>query len=76
MQLCQGILGVPKFHQAFYVAFIFHFFPFLAEEGHEFLPPVKTPTDVVGLEAASLPAPQSVIALQNISLKHPYIEIQ
>ncbi|XP_060125045.1 TBC1 domain family member 2A isoform X2 [Zootoca vivipara] len=44
---------------------------------HEFLPPVKTPTDVVGLKAASLPAPlQPSHALQNISLKHPWIEIQ
>ncbi|XP_066470090.1 TBC1 domain family member 2A [Tiliqua scincoides] len=47
-----------------------------SEEGHEFFPPVKTPTNVVGLEAAFLPAPQSAIALQNISLKHPWIEIQ
>ncbi|XP_033028643.1 TBC1 domain family member 2A [Lacerta agilis] len=47
------------------------------ETEHEFLPPVKTPTDVVGLKAASLPAPlQPSHALQNISLKHPWIEIQ
>nr|XP_020664641.1 TBC1 domain family member 2A [Pogona vitticeps] len=44
---------------------------------HEFLPPVKTPADdVVGIKAASLPAPQLSVALQNISLKHPWIEIQ
>lgn len=41
-----------------------------------FLPPVKTPTEVVGLQAASLPAPQTATALQNISLKHPWTEIQ
>ncbi|XP_062984561.1 TBC1 domain family member 2A [Elgaria multicarinata webbii] len=46
------------------------------EAEHEFLPPVKTPTDVVGIKAASLPAPQTSIVLQNISLKHPWIEIQ
>ncbi|KAJ7334968.1 hypothetical protein JRQ81_012909 [Phrynocephalus forsythii] len=46
------------------------------ETEHEFLPPVKTPTDVVGIKAASLPAPQFSLALQNISLKHPWIEIQ
>ncbi|XP_044274838.1 TBC1 domain family member 2A [Varanus komodoensis] len=46
------------------------------EAEHEFLPPVKTPTDVVGLETACLPAPQSSIVLQNLSLKHPWIEIQ
>uniref|UniRef100_A0A8C8VFM7 TBC1 domain family member 2 n=1 Tax=Pelusios castaneus TaxID=367368 RepID=A0A8C8VFM7_9SAUR len=45
-------------------------------EGDEFLPPVKTPTDVVGLKAASLPAPQLPAALQNISLKHPWTELQ
>nr|XP_042716970.1 TBC1 domain family member 2A [Chrysemys picta bellii] len=45
-------------------------------EGEGFLPPVKTPTDVVGLKAASLPAPQLSDALQNISLKHPWTEIQ
>ncbi|XP_030422836.1 TBC1 domain family member 2A isoform X5 [Gopherus evgoodei] len=45
-------------------------------EGEGFLPPVKTPTDVVGLKAASLPAPQLSAALQNISLKHPWTEIQ
>ncbi|OXB66112.1 hypothetical protein ASZ78_012455 [Callipepla squamata] len=41
-----------------------------------FLPPVKTPTEVVGLLAASLPAPQTATTLQNISLKHPWTEIQ
>uniref|UniRef100_A0A670K752 TBC1 domain family member 2 n=1 Tax=Podarcis muralis TaxID=64176 RepID=A0A670K752_PODMU len=52
------------------------FFPSIAEAEHEFLPPVKTPTDVVGPKAASLPAPlQPSHALQNISLKHPWIEI-
>ncbi|XP_073202122.1 TBC1 domain family member 2A isoform X4 [Lepidochelys kempii] len=45
-------------------------------EGEGFFPPVKTPTDVVGLKAASLPAPQLPAALQNISLKHPWTEIQ
>ncbi|XP_029459785.1 TBC1 domain family member 2A isoform X2 [Rhinatrema bivittatum] len=42
----------------------------------DFLPPVKTPTEVVGTSAASLPAPQQSSALQNISLKHPLTEIQ
>ncbi|XP_058027091.1 TBC1 domain family member 2A isoform X2 [Ahaetulla prasina] len=46
------------------------------EAEQDFLPPVKTPTDVVGIKAASLPAPPTSIALQNISLKHPWIEIQ
>uniref|UniRef100_A0A8C5TIC8 TBC1 domain family member 2 n=1 Tax=Malurus cyaneus samueli TaxID=2593467 RepID=A0A8C5TIC8_9PASS len=40
-----------------------------------FLPLVKTPTEAVGLKAASLPAPQTSTALQNISLKHPWTEI-
>ncbi|XP_075771111.1 TBC1 domain family member 2A isoform X2 [Pelodiscus sinensis] len=35
--------------------------------GEEFLPPVKTPTDVGGTKAAPL---------QNLSLKHPWTEIQ
>ncbi|XP_042310527.1 TBC1 domain family member 2A isoform X2 [Sceloporus undulatus] len=44
---------------------------------HAFLPSVKTPTDdIVGITAAFLPPPQPSIALQNISLKHPWIEIQ
>ncbi|KAG8130316.1 hypothetical protein E2320_016861, partial [Naja naja] len=46
------------------------------EAEQDFLPLVKTPTDVVGIKAASLPAPPTSIALQNISLKHPWIEIQ
>ncbi|NXJ01007.1 TBD2A protein, partial [Psophia crepitans] len=45
-------------------------------DNEDFLPPVKTPTEVVGLKAASLPAPQTSTALQNISLKHPWTEIQ
>ncbi|XP_069486705.1 TBC1 domain family member 2A isoform X2 [Ambystoma mexicanum] len=46
------------------------------DSGEEFLPPVKTPTEAVGLTVASLPAPQQSTALQNISLKHPWTEIQ
>ncbi|NXT73889.1 TBD2A protein, partial [Zapornia atra] len=45
-------------------------------DSEDFLPPVKTPTEAVGLQAASLPAPQTSTALQNISLKHPWTEIQ
>ncbi|KFP36046.1 TBC1 domain family member 2A, partial [Chlamydotis macqueenii] len=45
-------------------------------ENEDFLPPVKTPTEAVGLKAASLPAPRMSTALQNISLKHPWTEIQ
>ncbi|NWR49490.1 TBD2A protein, partial [Regulus satrapa] len=45
-------------------------------DNEDFLPLVKTPTDAVGLKAASLPAPQTSTALQNISLKHPWTEIQ
>ncbi|NWV28945.1 TBD2A protein, partial [Origma solitaria] len=45
-------------------------------DNEDFLPLVKTPTEVVGLKAASLPAPQTSTALQNISLKHPWTEIQ
>lgn len=45
-------------------------------DSEAFMPPVKTPTEVVGLKAASLPAPQTSTALQNISLKHPWTEIQ
>ncbi|NXJ86240.1 TBD2A protein, partial [Trogon melanurus] len=45
-------------------------------DNEDFLPPVKTPTEAVGLKAASLPAPQTSTALQNISLKHPWTEIQ
>ncbi|XP_075460436.1 TBC1 domain family member 2A isoform X2 [Ascaphus truei] len=40
------------------------------------MPPVKTPTEVVGVEVASLPAPQESTSLQNISLRHPWTEIQ
>ncbi|XP_064032808.1 TBC1 domain family member 2A isoform X2 [Pogoniulus pusillus] len=45
-------------------------------DSEDFLPPVKTPTESVGLKAASLPAPQTSTALHNISLKHPWTEIQ
>ncbi|NWV43553.1 TBD2A protein, partial [Grantiella picta] len=45
-------------------------------DNEDFLPLVKTPTEVVGLKAASLPAPQTSTGLQNISLKHPWTEIQ
>ncbi|NXS43883.1 TBD2A protein, partial [Balaeniceps rex] len=45
-------------------------------DNEDFLPPVKTPTEAVGLKAASLPAPQTSTALNNISLKHPWTEIQ
>ncbi|KAM8983817.1 TBC1 domain family member 2A isoform 2-T3 [Ara ararauna] len=45
-------------------------------DNEDFLPLVKTPTEAVGLKAASLPAPQISTALQNISLKHPWTEIQ
>lgn len=41
-----------------------------------FLPPVQTPTELVGLTAASMPAPQESTSIQNISLKHPWKEIQ
>ncbi|XP_039189615.1 TBC1 domain family member 2A [Crotalus tigris] len=58
-------------------------FPFIneaqqsnSEAEQDFLPLVTTPTDIVGIKAASLPAPPTSIALQNISLKHPWIEIQ
>ncbi|XP_072261332.1 TBC1 domain family member 2A [Pyxicephalus adspersus] len=42
----------------------------------DFLPPVKTPTELVGQIVASMPAPQESTAIQNISLKHPWKEIQ
>ncbi|XP_041254313.1 TBC1 domain family member 2A isoform X3 [Onychostruthus taczanowskii] len=45
-------------------------------DNEDFLPLVKTPTEAVGLKAASLPAPQISTALQNVSLKHPWTEIQ
>ncbi|NWH37418.1 TBD2A protein, partial [Chloropsis hardwickii] len=59
-------------------AFVSHFvFTFLdVVDNEDFLPLVKTPTEAVGLKAASLPAPQTSTALQNISLKHPWTEIQ
>lgn len=41
-----------------------------------FLPPIKSPTDLVGEKAALFPAPQQPPALQNISIKHPWTEIQ
>ncbi|KAG8454383.1 hypothetical protein GDO86_000851 [Hymenochirus boettgeri] len=41
-----------------------------------FLPPVKTPTEVVGLKVPFLPAPQDSTSVQNISLKHPWTELQ
>ncbi|NXU48122.1 TBD2A protein, partial [Turnix velox] len=47
-----------------------------AADNEDFLPLVKTPTEVVGLKAASLPAPQTCTALQDISLKHPWTELQ
>ncbi|XP_038625714.1 TBC1 domain family member 2A isoform X2 [Tachyglossus aculeatus] len=47
-----------------------------AAENEELWCPVKTPTDVVGLGAASLPAPQMSVAFPNISLKHLGTEIQ
>ncbi|XP_061107063.1 TBC1 domain family member 2A isoform X1 [Conger conger] len=40
----------------------------------DFLPPVNSPTGVVGQEAARLPAPQR--HLSNVSFKHPVTEIQ
>ncbi|NXT69943.1 TBD2A protein, partial [Chaetops frenatus] len=59
---------------AFVSCFFFTFVDVVDNE--DFLPLVKTPTEAVGLKAASLPAPQTSIALQNISLKHPWTEIQ
>ncbi|KAM8939348.1 TBC1 domain family member 2A [Pelodytes ibericus] len=49
---------------------------FNERDSNDFLPPVKTPTEVVGSIVASLPAPQESTSLQNISLKHPWKEIQ
>ncbi|XP_055488447.1 TBC1 domain family member 2A [Leucoraja erinacea] len=46
------------------------------EETNEFLDPVKTPTGLVGEEAASLPAPLQPSTLSNFSLKHLGTEIQ
>ncbi|NWX64967.1 TBD2A protein, partial [Promerops cafer] len=54
--------------------FVFTFVDIVDNE--DFLPLVKTPTEAVGLKAASLPAPQTSTALQNFSLKHPWTEIQ
>ncbi|KAM3939201.1 TBC1 domain family member 2A isoform 2-T2 [Leptodactylus fuscus] len=52
----------------------------MASEGEgnadDFLSPVKTPTEVVGLSVALMPVPQESTSLQNISLKHPWKEIQ
>ncbi|XP_051875255.1 TBC1 domain family member 2A isoform X2 [Pristis pectinata] len=48
----------------------------IEEETNEFLDPVKTPTGLVGEEAASLPAPLQPTTLYNISLKHLGTEIQ
>ncbi|NXQ30491.1 TBD2A protein, partial [Alaudala cheleensis] len=59
---------------AFVSYFVFTFVDTVDSE--DFLPLVKTPTEAVGLKAASLPAPQTSTALQNISLKHPWTEIQ
>ncbi|XP_043916913.1 TBC1 domain family member 2A isoform X2 [Protopterus annectens] len=47
-----------------------------ADNVDNFLPPVKTPTYLVGEKAAFFPAPQQTSALQNISIKHPWTEIQ
>ncbi|NXK90418.1 TBD2A protein, partial [Formicarius rufipectus] len=58
-----------------YVCVLFCFYIDVVDN-EDFLPLVKTPTDAVGLKAASLPAPQTSTALQNISLKHPWTEIQ
>ncbi|XP_043572323.1 TBC1 domain family member 2A isoform X2 [Chiloscyllium plagiosum] len=46
------------------------------EETDEFMDPVKTPTGLVGVEAASLPVPLQPTTLHNISLKHLGTEIQ
>ncbi|NXB72958.1 TBD2A protein, partial [Donacobius atricapilla] len=69
--LSNGILSCSF---AFLSYFVFTFVDVVDNEG--FLPLVKTPTEAVGLKAASLPAPQTSTALQNISLKHPWTEIQ
>ncbi|KAM6170546.1 TBC1 domain family member 2A isoform 2-T2 [Rhynchocyon petersi] len=47
-----------------------------AEELEEFLFPVKTPTELVGVAAALQPVPVKPSPLQNISLKHLGTEIQ
>ncbi|GCC29596.1 hypothetical protein chiPu_0008039 [Chiloscyllium punctatum] len=46
------------------------------EETDEFMDPVKTPTGLVGVEAASLPVPLQPTTFHNISLKHLGTEIQ
>ncbi|KAG7458901.1 hypothetical protein MATL_G00225640 [Megalops atlanticus] len=42
----------------------------------DFLPTVKTPTGLVGEEAARHPAPRQHATLTNVSFKHPLTEIQ
>lgn len=66
--------GILSCSFAFVSYFVFTFVDVVDNE--DFLPLVKTPTEAVGLKAASLPAPQTYTALQNISLKHPWTEIQ
>ncbi|NXT04650.1 TBD2A protein, partial [Prunella fulvescens] len=66
--------GILSCSFAFVSYFVFTFVDVADDE--DFLPLVKTPTEAVGLKAASLPAPQTSTALQNISLKHPWTEIQ
>ncbi|NWY69235.1 TBD2A protein, partial [Erithacus rubecula] len=66
--------GILSCSFAFVSYFVFTFVDVVDSE--DFLPLVKTPTEAVGLKAASLPAPQTSTALQNISLKHPWTEIQ
>ncbi|NXE62886.1 TBD2A protein, partial [Calcarius ornatus] len=66
--------GILACSFAFVSCFVFTFVDVVDNE--DFLPLVKTPTEAVGLRAASLPAPQTSTALQNISLKHPWTEIQ
>ncbi|NWW37660.1 TBD2A protein, partial [Panurus biarmicus] len=66
--------GILSCSFTFVSYFVFTFVDVVDNE--DFLPLVKTPTEAVGLKAASLPAPQTSTALQNISLKHPWTEIQ
>ncbi|KAG9345508.1 hypothetical protein JZ751_008652 [Albula glossodonta] len=47
-----------------------------AENEEDFLPTVKTPTGLVGEEAACRPAPRLHATLSNVSFKHPLTEIQ
>ncbi|NXD28828.1 TBD2A protein, partial [Spelaeornis formosus] len=63
--------GVLSCSFAFASYFVFTFVDVVDCE--DFLPLVKTPTDAVGLKAASLP---TSTAFQNLSLKHPWTEIQ